>query len=535
MHARFVHEESRPVSRRRSRWIATALAALLALLVALPAILAEPIRFRIESGVNRSLTGYRVSIGALALHPLALRVELRDLVVVQGAHPEPPVAVFPRFAASVHWRALLTGNLVGDLELLAPRLHLNLAQLREEAGDRVKVQDRGWQQALREIYPLEINELVVEDGSLTYLDVPDATPLEITDVSLLATNIRNVRSPERTYPSELRLRAKVFDEGSLALQGRADFLAEPHPGLRVKLDLGGVPLGALAPVTRHWNAAVRSGVLSARGSLELAPDRKAAHLQSAFVTGLDADLLLSRARTGDAEELIEKVGETIDELGREPSFFVRVDSLAAHRSKLGVVNRDADPEYRLFVSADRLHLRELTNHPGGPRSRLEMDGLFLDSGPTRLRASFLPTARSADFEMNLAIRDTDLRKLNPVWRAHAGLDVAGGKLSFFSQLEARDGRVDGYVKPILASVDVYDREQDADENVFQQLYEGIVGGASEIFQNQPRDTVAARTDVSGPIANPQTSTLQLVFSILRNAFIDAILPGLEHRAGRSER
>ena len=154
------------------------------------------------------------------------------------------------------------------------------------------------------------------------------------------------------------------------------------------------------------------------------------------------------------------------------------------------------------------------------------------NGPRR-RSS--PNARTPDLDLNLAIEKTPLVALNPVWKAHAGFDAAGGTFSFYTQLLVRGGRIDGYVKPLFADPDIYDTEQDSDENVFQQLYEGVVGGVSEIFQDQPRDTVAARTDISGPVSNPSASTVEILLSVLRNAFIDAILPGLERVADRGGR
>ena len=55
---------------------------------------------------------------------------------------------------------------------------------------------------------------------------------------------------------------------------------------------------------------------------------------------------------------------------------------------------------------------------------------------------------------------------------------------------------------------------------------------SRILKNPPRDEVATKVDVQGRIDQPQTSTLQAIGNLLRNAFIKAILPGLEQEARR---
>jgi hypothetical protein len=51
-----------------------------------------------------------------------------------------------------------------------------------------------------------------------------------------------------------------------------------------------------------------------------------------------------------------------------------------------------------------------------------------------------------------------------------------------------------------------------------------------LLENRSRDAVATETDISGPIENPETSTVQVVVGLIRNAFFRAILPGLERRA-----
>ncbi len=65
-------------------------------------------------------------------------------------------------------------------------------------------------------------------------------PLRLSRVDPLASNLRNLRSRRRVHPSPLRLDAVVSGAGRLALDGDADFLAEPHPGVLAEVSLEGV-------------------------------------------------------------------------------------------------------------------------------------------------------------------------------------------------------------------------------------------------------------------------------------------------------
>ena len=51
-------------------------------------------------------------------------------------------------------------------------------------------------------------------------------------------------------------------------------------------------------------------------------------------------------------------------------------------------------------------------------------------------------------------------------------------------------------------------------------------GAAKLLEN-PSDDVAAKADVSGRIDAPDVSTWDVVVSVVRNAFISAIAPGIE--------
>jgi len=90
--------------------------------------------------------------------------------------------------------------------------------------------------------------------------------------------------------------------------------------------------------------------------------------------------------------------------------------------------------------------------------------------------------------------------------------------------------VTGYVKPLFKDVKAYDPEQDRDKSFVKKLYERLVNAATKILKNFPRKEVATKVEVAGQVDQPQTSALEAIANLLRNAFIEAILPGLEREA-----
>ena len=70
----------------------------------------------------------------------------------------------------------------------------------------------------------------------------------------------------------------------------------------------------------------------------------------------------------------------------------------------------------------------------------------------------------------------------------------------------KDRYVRGYVKPLFSDLDVYDKRQDKEKGAVRKLYERAVEGVSKLLENRPRDEVATRADIAGPLENPQAST-----------------------------
>ena len=123
--------------------------------------------------------------------------------------------------------------------------------------------------------------------------------------------------------------------------------------------------------------------------------------------------------------------------------------------------------------------------------------------------------------------------MNDLFRAYGNFDVAGGVFSLYSEIKVRQGKIEGYVKPLFGDVNVYDERQDHEKSVFRKLYEGLVGGIAGLLQNRPREEVATQTSISGDIESPQTSTWETVLRLVQNAFFKAILPGFDREVSQS--
>jgi hypothetical protein len=156
-----------------------------------------------------------------------------------------------------------------------------------------------------------------------------------------------------------------------------------------------------------------------------------------------------------------------------------------------------------------------------------LKGKFMGSGDTLADVAFRLKAKSPDVNLKVQIQGTQMPAMNDVWRAHGDFDVVDGALSFYSELTLRDGRIDGYIKPMFKGMKVYDADQDQAKSFGQRLREILINAGAWIMENRERDEVATKINISGNLDSPQFSTWEAVAGLLRNAFLEAILPGLE--------
>jgi hypothetical protein len=208
-----------------------------------------------------------------------------------------------------------------------------------------------------------------------------------------------------------------------------------------------------------------------------------------------------------------------------------MDKAVIAASEIGFVNRTKDPAYRAYLSQLEGSISDLGNHASEARARYELRGRFQGSGETHLSGSFKEGAKNPDFDVNLRVEGTDMTRMNEMLRAYGKFDVVAGQFSFYTELKARDGKLEGYVKPLFKGMKVYDKRQDRDKSLFRKAYEMLVGGVAGLLKNHERQEVATVANVSGRIDQPHTSGWQIALRLVENAFFRSVLPGFDRELG----
>jgi uncharacterized protein DUF748 len=521
--------------RRRWTWLIGALVAVLALAFAVSMLVDEPLRRTIEGQMNARMQGYTARIGHLNFHPVGFSIDLRDLVLVQNAHPDPPVLYVPRLSASVQWSAIIHGRVVANFLFDGIEMHVDRTHLVRELEDPTPVKERGWQEALQAIYPLKINEFRIRNGSLTYVDAGQARPLSVSHIEATVNDVRNVRSAPDVYPSPIRVQAQVFEQGRLEIEGRADFLRVPHVGVKGAITLERIGLNDFRPIAARYGFTVTAGTFGGRGNVEYAPETKILDLEEVRVDGLRGDYAYRRRTAAPVKEAARVTAETAQEVSNKPGVLLKARRIGVHGATVGFVNEQTTPHYRVFLADTDLVVENFTNQRTEGTATARLTGRFMGTGPTTLSATFRPERDGPDFDVQGRVENTDLTTLNDLLRAHAKVDVVSGVFSVFAELHVKSRRVTGYVKPLFRDLQVYEPSQDEEKSVGQKLKEKVADVVGKVLKNRPRDEVATVTPIDGPLDNPKASTWEALIGLVRNAFFRAILPGFERERSRLRR
>ncbi len=217
---------------------------------------------------------------------------------------------------------------------------------------------------------------------------------------------------------------------------------------------------------------------------------------------------------------------------------MQLDELRIHDGTLHFRNFKSNPPVDLTASAVDATVSNLSNVRDAQGQRvatLDASAQVLGQAPLEAHARFDPLGSFEDFSFELRVLDIELTRANSFLQAYAQIDAASGHGDFVMELEATEGKLSGYAKPLLQDVEIFNWKQDIEQqgdNPLRALWEAVAGGVETLLKNQREDQFATRVPISGRIDRPQTGTWDAIVAVLRNAFVEAFKPQFEQLPDR---
>lgn len=245
-------------SRRGLMVVVALIVVLLIVRVSLPPVMKHFINARLEK-----IPEYTGSVQNVDIAVWRGAYSLRELVIIKrDGDVKDPYFRAERIDFSVAWRELIHRRLVADIALEKPMLTLVKGESKETSQVAA---DRRWQDAIHDIFPIDITWLKITDGQLRFINnsMTPKVDMRVAHLRALATGLRNrADESDGEFPAHLTLEGETIGGGQLKIAVQAEPLAD-QPHFLLKAEVEKVSLPALNEFLRAYaNVDVSKGTFN---------------------------------------------------------------------------------------------------------------------------------------------------------------------------------------------------------------------------------------------------------------------------------
>lgn len=147
-------------------------------------------------------------------------------------------------------------------------------------------------------------------------------------------------------------------------------------------------------------------------------------------------------------------------------------------------------------------------------------GLFKVSGKVE------PDAKKPTFLLKSTLKSMQIQGANDFLINFTHFDVKKGSLSIYSEIAAAKGKIHGYLKPIVKDLKIFNPQEKI--NPIKFVYKGLVAITAKLVTNSKKHTLATKIYIDGEIDDPETHVFSIIGYVLKHAFIQALLPEIDH-------
>lgn len=211
-------------------------------------------------------------------------------------------------------------------------------------------------------------------------------------------------------------------------------------------------------------------------------------------------------------------------------FPFNINHLQIDDGEIHFQNFDVNPPIDLFVKQLHMTATNLNNSRDinkTLKSSIKAEAVTLGRGILNLDTEIDPLAKVPTFKLEGKLENVAISELNPFFVHYAGINFEKGVVGFYTEAAAKDGYVEGYVKPIVKDLKVVGDPKNQ-LTLGQKIKEFFVGLAAAIVENKDKETVATKIEFSGKLDDPKLRPWEAVALAFHHAWIKALLPRIEH-------
>ncbi|MDW7690306.1 DUF748 domain-containing protein [Flammeovirgaceae bacterium SG7u.111] len=204
---------------------------------------------------------------------------------------------------------------------------------------------------------------------------------------------------------------------------------------------------------------------------------------------------------------------------------IKINHLKIVDGKITFQDLMAKPQVELFIDSLYMDVSNLSNVVRNDKklpSVVALTGRSIGEGSLDISGKANFVKQIPDLDLKVKFTEVELVALNKFFNAYGNFDAERGEFNLFSELTIDNNNIDGYLKPFMSNVKIFNLQKDVEEkNFFQAMWEGITGVVSEVVENPKEDNIATEIPLQGEISEPETNVAKAAINVLKHAFIKA--------------
>jgi hypothetical protein len=161
---------------------------------------------------------------------------------------------------------------------------------------------------------------------------------------------------------------------------------------------------------------------------------------------------------------------------------------------------------------------------------VQATALAMDQAKFEFKMKMNPFSYRPTFHLATRLMGLDVTKTNDLVHTYGQFEFKRGWFDLVVEMDASEGQVQGYIKPLFRNLVVFDLIDDLknDDNPLQFFWQALLGVATGVLKNQSRDQFGTVIPFTGDMSKPNADILTTIGNVLRNGFVRAYLPRLQN-------
>jgi hypothetical protein len=212
-------------------------------------------------------------------------------------------------------------------------------------------------------------------------------------------------------------------------------------------------------------------------------------------------------------------------------FPFRINSAVIDNGSIHFRAYQTAPPVDIYLNMVQGSIENLTNiydETAPLHSTVRATARAMDQADLQFQMKLDPFSYRPNFQMAVRLVGLDVRKINDFTRHYGAFDFESGWFDLVVEADAKEGQVNGYVKPLFRDLHIFSPLTDLKEDsAVEYFWEALVGITTQALKNAQRQQFGTVIPFSGDLAGPSPDVPATAGNVLKNAFIRAYLPRLE--------